>query len=141
MEINTYQGKAARTLAKIDGNILEDLHMVLGMQTEVAEIADVYKKNIAYKKPIDYVNIKEELGDAMWYIANLCNMHGWDLRDILDTNIAKLEARYPEKFTEEQALNRNLSAERKILETIPAISGGVLTTDNNSFNLKNMSHT
>ncbi len=116
MEINTYQIKAARTLAKIDGNILDDLHMVLGMQTEVAEIADVYKKNIAYKKLIDYVNIKEELGDAMWYIANLCNMHGWDLRDILDTNIAKLEARYPEKFTEEQALNRNLVIEREILE-------------------------
>jgi len=130
MEINTYQVKAARTLAKIDGNILDDLHMVLGMQTEVAEIADVYKKNIAYKKLIDYVNIKEELGDAMWYIANLCNMHGWDLRDILDTNIAKLEARYPEKFTEEQALNRNLTVERNILE------GAV-----HMFNPKNMTNT
>ena len=130
MEIKTYQGKAARTLAKIDGNILDDLHMVLGMQTEVAEIADVYKKSIAYKKPLDYVNIKEELGDAMWYIANLCNMHGWDLRDILDTNIAKLEARYPEKFTEEQALNRNLSVERQILEGIVPV-----------FDPKNQSHT
>ena len=130
MEINTYQGKAARTLAKIDGNILDDLHMILGMQTEVAEIADVYKKCIAYKKPLDYVNIKEELGDAMWYIANLCNMHGWDLRDILDTNIAKLEARYPEKFTEEQALNRNLSVERQILEGIVPV-----------FDPKNQSHT
>lgn len=130
MEINTYQGKAARTLAKIDGNILDDLHMVLGMQTEVAEIADVYKKCIAYKKPLDYVNIKEELGDAMWYIANLCNMHGWDLRDILDTNIAKLEARYPEKFTEEQALNRNLSVERQILEGVVPV-----------FDPKNQSHT
>ena len=116
MEIQTYQFKATRTLAKIDGNILDDLHMVLGMQTEVAEIADAYKKHIAYKKPIDYVNIKEELGDAMWYIANLCNIHGWDLRDILATNIAKLEARYPEKFTEENALNRDLVIEREILE-------------------------
>ena len=130
MEINTYQGKAARTLAKIDGNILDDLHMVLGMQTEVAEIADVYKKCIAYKKPLDLINIKEELGDAMWYIANLCNMHGWDLRDILDTNIAKLEARYPEKFTEEQALNRNLSVERQILEGVVPV-----------FDPKNQSHT
>ena len=130
MEINTYQEKAARTLAKIDGNILDDLHMILGMQTEVAEIADVYKKCIAYKKPRDFVNIKEELGDAMWYIANLCNMHGWDLRDILDTNIAKLEARYPEKFTEEQALNRNLSVERQILEGIVPV-----------FDPKNQSHT
>jgi NTP pyrophosphatase (non-canonical NTP hydrolase) len=116
MEIQTYQFKATRTLAEIDGNILDVLHMIIGMQTEVAEIADVYKKHIAYKKPIDYVNIKEELGDAMWYIANLCNIHGWDLRDILATNIAKLEARYPEKFTEENALNRDLVIEREILE-------------------------
>jgi NTP pyrophosphatase (non-canonical NTP hydrolase) len=90
MEIQTYQFKATRTLAEIDGNILDDLHMIIGMQTEVAEIADVYKKHIAYKKPIDYVNIKEELGDALWYIANLCNIHGWDLRDILATNIANV---------------------------------------------------
>ena len=116
MNINDYQNKAARTCAKIDGAIMDDLHMVLGMQTEAAEIADVYKKTIAYKKPLDFVNIKEEVGDLMWYVANLCNMNGWDLREILDTNIAKLEARYPEKFTEEQAINRNLEWEREILE-------------------------
>jgi NTP pyrophosphatase (non-canonical NTP hydrolase) len=117
MEISKYQGSASRTCAKIEGYpIMDDLHMVLGMQTEVAEIADVYKKAIAYGKVLDLVNIKEELGDVMWYIANLCNMHGWDLRDILATNIAKLEARYPEKFTEENALNRNLKVEREILE-------------------------
>jgi NTP pyrophosphatase (non-canonical NTP hydrolase) len=131
MEINTYQFKAARTLAEIDGNILDDLHMIIGMQTEVAEIADVYKKHIAYKKPVDYVNIKEELGDTMWYIANLCNIHGWDLRDILDTNIAKLEARYSDKFTEEQALNRNLNIERQILEKIvPTFDSKNMTNTN-----------
>jgi NTP pyrophosphatase (non-canonical NTP hydrolase) len=116
MNINDYQLKAARTCAKIDGAIMDDLHMVLGMQTEAAEIADVYKKHIAYKKELDLVNVKEEIGDLCWYIANMCNMHGWDLREILDTNIAKLEARYPEKFTEEQAINRNLNAERQVLE-------------------------
>jgi NTP pyrophosphatase (non-canonical NTP hydrolase) len=118
MNINDYQLKAARTCAKIDGAIMDDLHMVLGMQTEAAEIADVYKKTIAYRKPLDFVNIKEEVGDLMWYVANLCNMNGWDLRDILATNIAKLEARYPEKFTEEQAINRNLEWEREILENV-----------------------
>lgn len=134
MEISKYQEKAARTCVKIDGAILDDLHMVLGMQTEVAEIADVYKKCIAYKKPLDFVNIKEEIGDVMWYIANLCNMNGWDLRDILTTNIAKLEARYPDKFTEEKAINRDLDIERDILE-------GKTVTNNVEFLSKNQSHT
>lgn len=117
MEINKYQAEAARTCANIDGGIMDDIHMVLGMQTEAAEIADAYKKTIAYKKELDFVNVKEELGDILWYIANLCNMHGWDLRDIMQTNIDKLKARYPEKFTEENALNRNLDKERATLES------------------------
>jgi NTP pyrophosphatase (non-canonical NTP hydrolase) len=134
MNINDYQLKAARTCTKIDGAIMDDLHMVLGMQTEAAEIADVYKKHIAYKKELDLVNVKEEIGDLMWYIANMCNMHGWDLREILDTNIAKLEARYPEKFTEEQAINRDLVTERQILEA-PSL------TQHINFELDNQSTT
>jgi NTP pyrophosphatase (non-canonical NTP hydrolase) len=134
MNINDYQNKAARTCAKIDGAILDDLHMVLGMQTEAAEIADVYKKHIAYKKELDLVNVKEEIGDLMWYIANLCNMNSWDLREILDTNISKLEARYPEKFTEEQAINRDLVTERQILEA-PSL------TQHINFELDNQSTT
>lgn len=139
MNINDYQEKAARTCVKIDGAILDDLHMVLGMQTEAAEIADVYKKTIAYKKPLDFVNIKEEIGDIMWYIANLCNMNGWDLREILDVNIAKLEARYPEKFTEENAINRNLKKEREILEQTP--TGFRTITSHVDFAITNQSRT
>lgn len=118
MEIKTYQEKASRTLAAIENGtgILDELHMVLGMQTEVAEIADVYKKHIAYGKELDLTNIKEEIGDALWYFANLCNMRGWDMRDIMATNIAKLEARYEKGFTSEKAINRDLDKEREILE-------------------------
>ncbi len=134
MNIKEYQEKAARTCAKIDGGIMDDIHMILGIQTESAEIADAYKKYIAYNNPLDLVNVKEEIGDTLWYIANMCNMHGWDLRDILDTNIAKLEARYPEKFTEEQAINRNLLAERQILE-------GPTLTQHINFELDNQSTT
>jgi NTP pyrophosphatase (non-canonical NTP hydrolase) len=116
MEIKEYQLEAARTIVVLETPILDDLHMVLGMQTESAELADVYKKHIAYGKELDLVNIKEELADQMWYIANLCNLHGWDLRDILQTNINKLRARYPDKFDKDLALNRNLVKEREILE-------------------------
>jgi NTP pyrophosphatase (non-canonical NTP hydrolase) len=116
MEIKEYQEQSSRTFAQIDNGVLDDMHMILGMQTEVAEIADAFKKSIAYNKPLDLTNVKEEIGDVMWYIANMCNIYGWDLRDIMQTNIDKLKARYPEKFTTENALNRDLDAERKILE-------------------------
>lgn len=116
MEIREYQQKAERTLAKTKDSLTDDLHMILGMQTESAEIADVYKKHVAYGKELDLVNVKEEIGDILWYIANMCNLHGWDLRDIMNTNIKKLEARFPDKFSQEKALNRDLETERKILE-------------------------
>jgi len=116
MEIREYQEKAKRTLVTLTSSLLDDIHMVFGMSTEVGEIEDVYKKHLAYGKNLDLVNVREEIGDLMWYIANMCNLYGWDLRDIMETNIKKLEARYPEKFTEDKALNRDLATERTILE-------------------------
>ena len=116
IEVKEYQQKASRTLASLGSSLNDDIHMVLGMQTESAELSDVFKKKLAYNKEVDWVNAKEEIGDLMWYIANFCNLHDWDLREIMDTNIRKLEARYPEKFTEEGAINRNLVTERQILE-------------------------
>lgn len=121
MEIRDYQFKASRTLANLESPIMDDLHMVMGMQTESAEIADAYKKHIAYGKNLDLVNVKEEIGDLLWYLANLANLHGWDLRDIMDTNIKKLEARYPEKFNNDNAVNRDLEKERIILEQAPQV--------------------
>jgi NTP pyrophosphatase (non-canonical NTP hydrolase) len=116
MQIKQYQKESVRTMAKLEGRYIDNLHMVLGMITEVGELADVFKKEMAYGKPVDWVNVKEEIGDVMFYIANFCNVNGFDLEEILQTNINKLRARYPEKFTEENAMKRDLNKERKILE-------------------------
>lgn len=118
MNLKDYTEQAGRTDAMLGDNYphLHAIHMLLGMSTEIAEIQDIYKKHLAYGKPIDEVNEKEEIGDLMWYIANHCNQKGWDLGEILDTNIKKLQHRYPEKFTKEKAINRDLLTERKILE-------------------------
>lgn len=116
MNIKEYQLEAKRTCPSLATNSQDLIHMALGMQTEAAEISDVFKKKLAYDKDIDWVNVKEEVGDLMWYIANLCNMNQWNLEDILDTNINKLRVRYPKKFTNEQAITRDLESERKELE-------------------------
>lgn len=116
MTFKEYSIQAKRTMSKCETSLLDDLHMILGMQTEAAEIADAYKKHIAYGKDLDLVNVKEEIGDILWYISNLCTIRGWDLEDIMQTNIDKLKVRFPEKFTNENALNRDLKEERKVLE-------------------------
>jgi len=114
--IEKYQELSKRTNVDLGALLTNNLHMAMGLSTECGEILDVFKKHIAYNKDIDYVNIKEELGDIMFYVVNMCNINEWDLRDIMETNINKLRARFPEKFTQENALNRDLETERKILE-------------------------
>ncbi|MEK9152289.1 MAG: nucleoside triphosphate pyrophosphohydrolase family protein [Patescibacteria group bacterium] len=91
-------------------------HAVMGVCTEAAELLDAVKKAKIYGKTLDRVNLVEEAGDCMWYLALLCTELGVSFEQVWEKNIAKLQARYPEKFTREQALVRDLAGERAILE-------------------------
>ena len=92
------------------------LHAQMGMQTEVAEFADALKKSLFYGKPLDVVNLKEELGDLMWYMAIAMDELDTNFTKEGDRVINKLKTRYPDKFTVDKAENRNLELERAILE-------------------------
>jgi NTP pyrophosphatase (non-canonical NTP hydrolase) len=99
------------------------LHAGMGLCTESGEFMDMLKKHIFYGKELDRVNLVEELGDDLWYVAlaikGLKNkIQQLSLDSILLNNIEKLTERYPNKFTEDAALNRDLDAEREILEKI-----------------------
>lgn len=99
-----------------DPSTVRLLHVAMGLVTEAGEFLDVLKKHVFYGKPIDRVNLKEELGDSSWYERIGCDeLEVGYLENIL-VNIQKLRARYPEKFTEEKAINRELGKEREILE-------------------------
>ena len=87
------------------------LHAALGLSTESGELLDCFKKHIYYGKPLDVTNIIEELGDACWYISLALSAIGMSWEDLFAINIAKLRSRYPEKFTSERALVRDLPAE------------------------------
>lgn len=93
------------------------LHAAMGLCTETGEFMDMLKKHILYGKPLDEVNLKEELGDQLWYTALALDELRSTFENCFATNINKLRARYPNKFTELDALNRNLDKERKILES------------------------
>ncbi len=118
MTIKEYQKLTSRTNAPLtEYNDLTSIHMLFGMTTEIGELTDQFKKHLAYGKSIDWINVKEEIGDLMWYVSEFCNQHQFDLEEILATNIEKLQTRFPEKFDSDYAINRNLTAERQILES------------------------
>ncbi len=92
------------------------LHAVIGISTEAGELLDVVKKNMFYGKPIDYVNLDEEMGDVLWYIAVYHFARGRDIEATMVQVIEKLKVRFPDKFSDTRALERNLPAERQVLE-------------------------
>lgn len=92
------------------------LHASMGLVTESGEFQDTLKKFLFYDKEMDVTNLKEELGDIMWYFAIACDSLGIDFEDILESNINKLRSRYNSGFTQGEAINRNIKEERKILE-------------------------
>lgn len=92
------------------------LHYVLGVGTEAGELQDAVKRLIAYNKELDVVNIKEEIGDCLWYLSRICDFCGFTFEEVMELNINKLKARYGEKFSEHAALNRDLVTERSVLE-------------------------
>lgn len=94
------------------------LHASMGIGSESGEILDAVKRYIFYGKPVDRVNIIEEAGDALWYLAVLLKGVDSSFDEAMERNIAKLRARFGDKFTEAQALNRDLNKERVALEGV-----------------------
>lgn len=107
--VNDREGKPSPMLSQM-------MHAAMGMVTEAAEVMDMLKKHCVYGKPLDIINALEEVGDSEWYCALMLHAIGFDFRAAFARNIAKLRARYPEGFTEQAALTRDLDAERKKLE-------------------------
>lgn len=91
------------------------IHALLGMNTESAEIAEALLTYLQTGK-IDVVNVSEEIADNSWYASILYDEYNIDPYQPLINVIEKLKKRYPEKFSKESAEQRDLSAEREILE-------------------------
>lgn len=92
------------------------IHYGMGMVTEAGEFIDMLKKHLMYGKPLDLVNLREEIGDILWYIARACTSLETTIEEEMERNNEKLKARFPEKFTENKAIERDLDKERGILE-------------------------
>lgn len=74
------------------------LNACLGLSGEVGEFNDMIKKWIFHEKDLDKEHLKKEIGDVMWYVAMICESVGFDIDGVLQTNVDKLKARYPEGF-------------------------------------------
>jgi len=88
MLMNEYQVEARKTAFYKD----KIIYPALGLCGEAGEVAEKIKKWLR-DGTIDDVEVAKELGDVLWYIANLAEDLGYDLEEIARMNVEKLKSR------------------------------------------------
>jgi len=101
---------------KNNPEIIDILHGVLGIATEAGEMLKALSKYIATGE-LDKVNLIEEVSDVMWYQAVLLKRLGKTFEECGTINISKLAIRYPDGFTNDLAINRDVAKERIDMES------------------------
>jgi len=95
MKFNEYQNEAVKTAVYPDH--LEVIYPALGMAGETGEVCEKVKKVFRDKDGIvsdeTREELKKEIGDVLWYIANLATDLELNLEDIAKANIVKLKSR------------------------------------------------
>lgn len=83
------------------------MHGLIGVTGEVGELASAVEKYVWYNQHFDRNNVVKELGDVLWYVAEMCDAVDIDMEQVMETVINKLRTRYPDKYSDERALEEN----------------------------------
>ena len=67
----------------------EEEYLMIGLANEVGEVLGKYKKQVRGDGS-KYKEIREELGDVMWYLARIFDMYDMKLIEVLHENFIKL---------------------------------------------------
>lgn len=105
MTANEYQKLASRTMRPGLKNYDYEHHALYGMASEVGEIQGIYQKFFQGHK-IEEEHLKKEVSDLLWFVSEYCTAKGWTLEEVMQLNIDKLKARYPEGFSVDKSLHR-----------------------------------
>ena len=106
MNANEYQKLAMTTLNKELSKKDVLINAVMGLCGESGEAIDIVKKHLHQGHELDKEKLVKELGDIAWYLAEAAYALDIELSSVLEKNINKLKARYPEGFSVDKSINR-----------------------------------
>lgn len=98
MTFDEFQIAAART-SRTEPRRERILVQALGLNGEAGEVADLVKKWAWHGKDLTPSAMCDELGDLLWYMADLASAMGLSFSDVARANVEKLHRRYPSGFT------------------------------------------
>ncbi len=96
MDMNEYQQKAQVTSQGERGDQNTKMVALLGLSGETGSLLTLYKKALRDGSSFELINdrIVEELGDVLWYVADIAAQFGLHLDDVADSNLVKIADRW-----------------------------------------------
>ena len=85
------------------------IHAQIGMVTELGELGDLLKRELAYGKEFDRVNLMEECGDFLWYFVLYCDERMIHPK-VLDAIVAKCDSMLMRSESDEKIFRTLVSA-------------------------------
>ena len=98
MTLKEYQEFASKGILPVGQGKNGAIHFALGLAGETGEVCDIIKKREFHGRDIPVEDIKKELGDVMWYVANLCNAFHFSIEEVIAYNVQKLTKRYGDVY-------------------------------------------
>jgi len=80
-------------------------HALWGLSAEVGEVCSLHQKT-HQGHAMNGAELRKEIGDVLWMVAELCDAYGFDMGAIAEENIAKLRRRYPAGFSIDKSVHR-----------------------------------
>jgi len=107
MRTEIYEAAAMRTCRMTAGSTQAIIEAALGLNGEAGECADIVKKTVFGGHPLDREKLMLEIGDVLWYVAEMAHGLNITMDEVMKRNIEKLEKRYPKgHFTTQDSLAR-----------------------------------
>lgn len=94
---------------------MDIIHAFLGIVTEGGELLEKLDDNLTRGYDIEKHEVKDELGDLLWYMAMVLRYYGWSFEEVMAQNIKKLYHRFPHAFDEELAANKDAESEQQMI--------------------------
>ena len=87
----------------------KERHYLLGISSEIGEMCSCLKKFVGYNRPLDIVNLGEEMGDILWFVSQLVQLK------YPDGPVSKM-------VFEEKEIPENLNRESNLFKMIMALN-------------------
>lgn len=105
MDFKDYQQQAHKTASYPQDKAMS--YLVSGLGSEAGEVMGKYAKFLrGDKQTLNKKELLDEIGDVLWFVAEICNHLEVDMSEVADNNLKKLKSRQKRNLIKGSGDNR-----------------------------------